>query len=102
MRGGFQVLLPLDLHGGVEQHLKQSGQGFETLGGQLPQKCFGQSKLVLVDDGCAPESVVTSRILPDLLLLSRARHFYRNDFTLTARVKPTGSKGAFLVIYGIL
>ena len=33
-----QVLLPIDLHGGVEEHWKQSGQGFETIGGQLPQK----------------------------------------------------------------
>jgi len=26
MRGGSQVLLPLDLHGGVEEHWKKIGQ----------------------------------------------------------------------------
>jgi len=30
--------MPIDLHGGVQQHWKQSGQGFETICGQLLQK----------------------------------------------------------------
>ena len=78
MRGGSQVLLPLDLHGGVEEHWKRSDKAPRPCIESCSKKAVDKVKTSWSVMGFHPCRVVTSRILPGLLLLSRGQHFYRN------------------------